>query len=82
MVDYYDLVLGVIPLAILGIGGGLQVVGLASTTAIAAGGLVAVVLVLHALFVRAPISRPEPTPEPGRTPPPDTGGGGPVQPAD
>lgn len=56
MTDYYDLVLGLIPLALLGIGGGLHVAGLATTTALTVGGLVAVGLVAHALFVNGPVS--------------------------
>lgn len=59
MTDYYDLVLGLIPLALLGIGGGLYVVGLTLTTALTIGGLVAVGLVGHALFVNGPVSLQE-----------------------
>lgn len=54
MTEYYDLVLGLIPLAVLGLGGGLQVAGFAQTTAVTLGGLIGVGLVLHAMFVRAP----------------------------
>jgi hypothetical protein len=61
MTTYYDLVLGFIPLALLGLGGGLHIAGLTLTTAVSIGGLVAVGLVGHALFVNAPV---DPTPAP------------------
>ena len=54
MTGYYDIVLGLIPLALLGISGGLYVAGFAVTTAVTLAGLVAVTLVGHALFVRTP----------------------------
>ena len=56
MTTYYDVVLGLIPLALVGLGGGLQIVGVSQTTAILFGGIVAVALVGHALFVRGPVS--------------------------
>ncbi|MFB6133448.1 MAG: hypothetical protein ABEJ55_00475 [Halanaeroarchaeum sp.] len=59
MTDYYDLVLGLIPFALLGIGGGLHFAGLALTTALTIGGLSAVGLVGHALFVNGPVSLQE-----------------------
>ncbi|MFD1512564.1 hypothetical protein [Halomarina rubra] len=59
MTGYYDIVLGLIPLALLGISGGLYVAGFAVPTAVSIAGLVAVTLVGHALFVRAPT---DPTP--------------------
>jgi hypothetical protein len=64
MATYYDFILGFIPLALLGLGGGLHIAGLTLTTAITVGGLVAVALVGHALFVNGPVdARPaEPTP--------------------
>lgn len=58
MANYYDLILGFIPLALLGLGGGLHIAGLTLTTAVTIGGLVAVGLVGHALFVRAPVDAP------------------------
>lgn len=60
MANYYDFVLGFIPLALLGLGGGLHVAGLALTTALTVGGLVAVGLVGHALFVNGPVDAPAP----------------------
>ncbi|MFB6070749.1 MAG: hypothetical protein ABEJ76_06970 [Halanaeroarchaeum sp.] len=62
MTEYYDLVLGLIPLALLGLGGGLHVAGLALTTALTIGGLFAVGLVGHALFVNGPVSLGESAP--------------------
>lgn len=56
MTDYYDLVLGLIPLALLGVGGGLHFAGIGLTTALTIGGLFAVGLVGHALFVNGPVS--------------------------
>jgi len=55
MTEYYDLVLGLIPLAFLGLGGGLHFAGLTLTTALTIGGLFAVGLVGHALFVNGPV---------------------------
>ncbi|MFB6124909.1 MAG: hypothetical protein ABEJ59_03015 [Halanaeroarchaeum sp.] len=56
MTEYYDLVLGLIPFALVGIGGGLTVAGMSATTALTIGGLAAVGLVGHALFVNGPVS--------------------------
>ncbi|MGM0398322.1 MAG: hypothetical protein ACQEQY_04945 [Halobacteriota archaeon] len=55
MTDYYDLVLGLIPLALFGVGGGLHVTGLALTNALVVGGLVAAALIGHAMFVNGPV---------------------------
>lgn len=57
MANYYDFVLGFIPLALLGLGGGLHIAGLTLTTAVMIGGLVAVGMVGHALFVNAPVDQ-------------------------
>ncbi|MFB6082332.1 MAG: hypothetical protein ABEJ67_05875 [Halanaeroarchaeum sp.] len=59
MTEYYDLVLGLIPFALLGVGGGLHVAGVSLTTALTIGGLFAVGLVGHALFVNGPVSLSE-----------------------
>jgi len=58
MAGYYDLVLGLIPLALIGITGVLTVGGLGLTTAVPLGSVVAVGLIGHALFVRAPVDAP------------------------
>jgi hypothetical protein len=67
MTAYYDIVLGLIPLALLGISGGLYAVGLAVPTAVTVAGLVSVTLIGHALFVRGPT---DPTPSATRESPP------------
>jgi len=54
MMGYYDLVLGLIPLALAGITGSLVVAGMALTTAIPLASLVSVFLIGHAMFVRTP----------------------------
>jgi hypothetical protein len=55
MTDYYDVILGLIPVSLLGVAGLLYGVGFTSTLAIPLGGLVAAGLVAHALFVNAPV---------------------------
>lgn len=55
MTEYYDLVLGLIPLAMVGITGGLSVAGVTLTTAVTLAGAIAVLLVGHALFVNGPV---------------------------
>lgn len=57
MTRYYDLVLGLIPLALGGISALLVAAGLALTTAIPIAGLVSIALIGHAMFVRTPMSR-------------------------
>jgi len=60
MTGYYDIVLGLIPLAMAGITGTLLLAGFALTTAIPMASVVAVGLIGHAMFVRAPV---DPVPE-------------------
>jgi hypothetical protein len=55
MTGYYDIVLGLIPLAMAGITGGLLLAGFALTTAIPLASVVAVALIGHAMFVNAPV---------------------------
>jgi hypothetical protein len=52
--DYYDLVLGLIPLALLGLTALLTVAGLQLTTAVPLAGGVSVAMIGHAMFVRTP----------------------------
>ncbi|MDL5361106.1 hypothetical protein [Halalkalicoccus sp. NIPERK01] len=54
MTNYYDLILGLIPLALLGIGGTLTVLGVSLAVAIPAAASVAIGLIAHALFVNQP----------------------------
>ena len=56
MPGYYDAVLGLIPVSVIGLGGGLYLLGMTRPAALSIGGLVAVGIVLHALFVRAPVA--------------------------
>ncbi len=57
MSEYYDVILGLIPLAFLGTVGGFSLSGFSITTAVTAAGLVGVTLVGHALFVNGPVDR-------------------------
>lgn len=59
MTGYYDIILGLIPIAMAGITGSLTIAGVALTTAIPMASVVAVALIGHAMFVRAPV---DPTP--------------------
>lgn len=61
MATYYDFVLGFIPFALLGVGGGLHLAGLGLQSGVAVGGLFAAGLIGHALFVNGPTD-PEPAP--------------------
>lgn len=58
MAGYYDFILGSIPLTLGGLSGFLSLVGVELTVAVVAASLVAVVLVGHAMFVRAPVDSP------------------------
>ena len=60
MAQYYDYVLGVIPLLLVGLTGILSVAGLAFTAALPVGAGVAALVIGHALFVNIP---PQPTAE-------------------
>ncbi|WP_436928419.1 hypothetical protein [Halosimplex halobium] len=55
MTGYYDLVLGLIPLALGGIAALLAAFGFALTTAIPVASVVAVGLIGHAMFVNGPV---------------------------
>lgn len=55
MAGYYDIVLGLIPVALLGITAALTVVGISTTSAVVLGSVVAVGLVGHAMFVNGPV---------------------------
>ncbi|MFC6835980.1 hypothetical protein [Halomarina ordinaria] len=54
MTGYYDIVLGVIPVALAGITALLTLAGVALTTAVPLAALVAVGIIGHALFVNGP----------------------------
>ncbi len=55
MASYYDFVLALIPLSLLGVSGALTGVGLDLALAVPLGAAVAAGLIGHAMFVRAPI---------------------------
>jgi hypothetical protein len=54
MTGYYDIVLGLIPVALLGITAALTVVGISLTAAVPIGSLVAMAIIGHAMFVNTP----------------------------
>lgn len=54
MIEYYDAVLGLIPLSFLGLSGVLSAAGLSFTVAVPIAALVAAALICHAMFVNAP----------------------------
>lgn len=54
MAGYYDLVLGLIPVALLGITAALTVVGVTLTAAVPISASVAIAVIGHAMFVNAP----------------------------
>lgn len=68
MAGYYDIVLGLIPLALVGITGTLSAAGLALSLAIPVAGVVAVALIGHAMFVRTPANPPAREPSRGDGP--------------
>lgn len=61
MAGYYDIVLGLIPVALLGITAALTVVGVSLTTAVPFGAVIAIGLIGHAMFVNAPVDAREDT---------------------
>jgi len=58
MIEYYDAVLGLIPVTLLGLGGLLSGAGLSFTVAVPVAALVAAAILVHAMFVNAPIDAP------------------------
>ncbi|WP_435175174.1 hypothetical protein [Halorussus sp. AFM4] len=56
--NYYDLILGLIPLALLGLTAILTTVGVGLTTAVPLAGTVSVGMIGHAMFVRTPTETP------------------------
>ncbi|MFB6227331.1 MAG: hypothetical protein ABEH88_01900 [Halobacteriales archaeon] len=54
MIEYYDAVLGLIPLSFLGLGGLLSGAGVSFTIAVPIAALVAAALIGHAMFVNTP----------------------------
>lgn len=58
MTSYYDLILGLIPLAFVGVTGLLVVGGIGLTTAVPLGALVSLGLVIHGMFINGPVDTP------------------------
>ncbi|MFH5800941.1 hypothetical protein [Haladaptatus sp. CMAA 1911] len=56
MTGYYDLILGLIPLTLIGVTGAVSAAGLSMTAAVPVGATVSVLLIGHALFVNGPVS--------------------------
>ncbi|MFP8952542.1 hypothetical protein ACLI4Z_06145 [Natrialbaceae archaeon A-arb3/5] len=54
MTGYYDIVLGLIPVALLGITAALSFVGLSLMTAIPIGAFASMIIIGHAMFVNTP----------------------------
>lgn len=64
MTGYYDIVLALIPVALIGITGSLTFVGIPLTSAVPVSAIFVAGLIGHAMFVKSPIDTPE---EPNRT---------------
>ena len=58
MTRYYDLILGLIPLAFVGVTGLLVLGGIGLTTAVPLGALVSLGLVIHGMFINGPVDTP------------------------
>lgn len=65
---YYDVILGLIPLALFGITAVLVASGYGVTTAAPVGASVSMLLMGHAMFVRAPVDAPREGTESAATP--------------
>lgn len=61
MTGYYDIVLALIPIALLGIGGALLVAGVPQAIAVSLAGTIAVGMIGHAIFVNGPVESPATT---------------------
>jgi len=55
MTGYYDLILGLIPLSLIGVTGVLSLVGFSVTSAVPLAASIPVALIGHALFVNSPV---------------------------
>lgn len=66
MAGYYDVVLGLIPLTLIGVSAALMATGMALSVAVPLAGLLVIALIGHAMFVRTPGQATSPTtaPEP------------------
>ena len=59
MTGYYDIVLGLIPVALLGITAALVLVGISFTAAVPLGAGAAMAIIGHAMFVNTPADVPD-----------------------
>jgi len=71
MTNYYDLVLGAIPLALGGVAALLTVLGIPLTTSVGLAGGLSVGVIGHAMFVNAPVDAPTTSAPAADTPPTD-----------
>ncbi len=67
MTGYYDYVLGLIPVSLIGITALLSVIGLPLTAAVPLGATVAIGIIAHAVFVNVPVD-PQATESTARSP--------------
>lgn len=63
MTGYYDLILGLIPLSLIGVTGVLSVVGFSLTSAVPLAASISVAFIGHALFVNGPVESAQSTPD-------------------
>jgi len=63
MTEYYDVVLGAIPIALISVSAVLSFAGLSLTLAIPLAATVSVGLIGHAMFVNGPVDAPAPATE-------------------
>jgi hypothetical protein len=63
MTGYYDLILGLIPLSLIGVTAALSVVGFSITSAVPLAASIPVALIGHALFVNSPVEDTQSTTE-------------------
>lgn len=64
MAEYYDIVLGVIPISLVAITGSLMAAGLSLTVAVPLGSVVSVGVIGHAMFVNGPVDADDDASEP------------------
>ncbi len=65
MTGYYDLILGLIPLSLIGVTAVLSVVGFSITSAVPLAAGIPVALIGHALFVNSPVDDTQSSSESG-----------------
>ncbi|MFB6298968.1 MAG: hypothetical protein ABEH65_01770 [Halobacteriales archaeon] len=56
MMGYYDLVLGLIPVTLLGLTGAFLIAGVSLISAVSLAALAPMMLIGHAMFVRGPVA--------------------------